>query len=67
MAAHVGFSATTTRKPRQARKGATVAVMSGAGEAPAWAVSIRASEWADGLDEPDWYEKAGGVALVRFV
>jgi hypothetical protein len=31
MVARTGFSATTSRKSRQARKGATVAVMSGAG------------------------------------
>jgi len=40
MAARVGFSATISREPRQARKGATVAAMSGAGEVPAWAASI---------------------------
>jgi hypothetical protein len=31
MVARIGFSATTSRKFRQARKGATVAAMSGAG------------------------------------
>jgi hypothetical protein len=31
MVARTGFSATTSRESRQARKGATVAVMSGAG------------------------------------
>jgi len=31
MASRIGSSATTSRQPRQARKGATVAVMSGAG------------------------------------
>jgi len=41
MVARVGFSATIGRKPRQARKGATVAVISGAGEAPARAASIK--------------------------
>jgi hypothetical protein len=30
MVARIGFFATTSRKPRQARKGATVAAMSGA-------------------------------------
>ena len=40
MAARVGFSATISREPRQARKGATVTVISGAGEVPARAVSI---------------------------
>jgi hypothetical protein len=39
MAARVGFSATISREPRQARKGATVTVMSGAGEVPARAAS----------------------------
>jgi hypothetical protein len=43
MAARVGFSATISREPRQARKGATVTVISGAGEAPARAVSKPAS------------------------
>jgi hypothetical protein len=41
MAARVGFSATISREPRQARKGATVTVISGAGEVPARAVSNR--------------------------
>jgi hypothetical protein len=40
MAARAGFSATMTRQPRQARKGATVTVSSGAGAVPARAVSI---------------------------
>ena len=35
MAARVGFSATISRESRQARKGATVTVISGAGELPA--------------------------------
>jgi hypothetical protein len=39
MAARVGFSATISRESRQARKGATVTVMSGAGEVPARAAS----------------------------
>ncbi len=39
MAARVGFSATISREPRQARKGATVTVISGAGEVPARAVA----------------------------
>ena len=39
MAARVGFSATISRESRQARKGATVTVISGAGEVPARAVS----------------------------
>jgi len=41
MAARVGFSATSSREPRQARKGATVTVISGAGEVPARAASAR--------------------------
>jgi len=40
MVARVGSSATTSRKPRQARKGATVAVRSGAGGVPARVASI---------------------------
>jgi hypothetical protein len=40
MAARVGISATISRQSRQARKGATVTVRSGAGEAPARAVSL---------------------------
>ncbi len=40
MAARVGFFATIGRQPRQARKGATVTVTSGAEEVPARAVSI---------------------------
>ena len=39
MAARVGFSATISRESRQARKGATVTVISGAGEVPARAAS----------------------------
>jgi hypothetical protein len=48
MAARVGFSATISREPRQARKGATVTVISGAGEAPARAVSSNKGRWVPG-------------------
>ena len=52
MAARVGTSATINRKPRQARKGATVAAKSGAGELLARAVSLRLgpSYKLDGLE-----------------
>ena len=50
MAARVGFSATISREPRQARKGATVTVMSGAGEVPARAASnLNLSKAAEAL------------------
>jgi len=39
MVARVGIFATISREPRQARKGATVTVMSGAEEAPARAAT----------------------------
>src|SRR5262249_18866719 len=41
MAARAGSSATISREPRQARKGATVTVTSGAGGPPARAVAPR--------------------------
>jgi len=41
MVARAGSSATISREPRQARKGATVAVASGAGGVLARAASIR--------------------------
>jgi hypothetical protein len=40
MAARVGSSATISREPRQARKGATVAVTSGAGGSLARAAAL---------------------------
>jgi len=43
MAARVGFSATISREPRQARKGAAAAATSGAGEVPARVASIGGS------------------------
>ena len=39
MVARIGSSATISRESRQARKGATVTVISGAGEVPARAAS----------------------------
>ncbi len=43
MVARVGILATISREPRQARKGATVTVMSGAEEAPARAATLTIS------------------------
>ena len=40
MVARVGIFATISREPRQARKGATVTVISGAEEAPARAATL---------------------------
>jgi len=48
MAARVGFSATISRESRQARKGATVTVISGAGEVPARAASNYSVESGQG-------------------
>ncbi|MEY3713801.1 MAG: hypothetical protein RL321_1421, partial [Pseudomonadota bacterium] len=46
MASRIGSSATTNRQPRQARKGATVAVMSGAGVQLVRAASLGLSDRA---------------------
>jgi hypothetical protein len=60
MAARVGFSATISREPRQARKGATVTVMSGAGEVPARVASNYSVEVARALSTTP----SKGVALA---
>ena len=51
MTARVGSSATTTREPRQARKGAAVTVMSGAGGVLARVVAISRGLEATGQEE----------------
>jgi len=52
MVARVGFSATINRESRQARKGATVTVISGAGEVPARAASIARGVRRFGIRSP---------------